>query len=124
MRRQTKIKLVIYLILMVFFLLFATNLLFAGIMLNTMVVESNNDKMPVFSSGNLSIDEKHFSFTNPKTVKYFMLTDILHIGVGILSIGDILIFTATLLISFSIQYYSYSIFRLYLRSKNEKHRNN
>ena len=70
-----------------------------GIMLNIAVIMFNGLKMPVyFSKGeNIFINsEFHFPFTNFNQVVYPFLADIINLGFGKFSIGDVLLFGGVL----------------------------
>ena len=69
-----------------------------GTNLNIFVKESNNNKMPIFVQGNkVSLDDKHFTYTALDKVNYPFLTDIFNLpfGVGIMSIGDLIIWISS-----------------------------
>lgn len=68
---------------------------FMGALFNTIAVQNNNCKMPVYTENIIHADS-HFSFTDISQVKAFYLTDIFHIGYYFFSIGDFLMYSAIL----------------------------
>ena len=67
-----------------------------GMSMNFVVITNNEGKMPV--SGNameragwlMSVSDRHFIFYSFEDIKYPYLADIIYLGVGLASIGDIL----------------------------------
>lgn len=76
-------------------LLFSLNIALVGALLNMTAVAFNGGRMPVFlNNGSLINTSTHYSFSNKCKVNYFYFTDIIPLGYGMFSIGDILIFTS------------------------------
>lgn len=92
----------------ILFALFASlsmNMLTIGIGINTITTETNNHQMPVWTSENIAVDKLHFTFSSPSDVKYFIFTDIFHLGYGYLSIGDLFVFFSTIMFFYSSEHY-------------------
>jgi len=95
-----------------------------GAFMNVGVILANDGKMPVLSDCNFSTD-RHFSFQNSNEVKYFYLADIVELKVffvdepAMVSLGDICIFFAFLLMVCSMLYFTIRINRFNKRIKKK-----
>ena len=84
-----------------FAILFLVLLLIGGIM-NNIVIEENNCKMPVIGGGNY-LGDKHINFQKFDEVNYAILADIIGIrGKIMFSIGDVFLIIAGLGSSFML----------------------
>jgi len=93
--------------------IFCTYLFIFGLFSNTLVIKSNNDKMPFLSDYKYE-DNEHFSFQIENKPKFWIFSDIIPAGDYIFSIGDILMFQGILTIPFLLSLY------LYLKIKKSK----
>ena len=58
-----------------------------GGVFNYIVVTNNDNLMPVLYESEYK-DDSHFSYQNPLTIKYWILSDVIYLLGNILSIGD------------------------------------
>src|SRR3990167_11233104 len=92
MEKIDNVKLNIVLIKIIFCLL----LLMAGMTMQYMVMTNNGGKMPFYAEYDYE-DNKYISFNDKQEVKYPYLSDIIKLPPGLWSLGDITMFSATLL---------------------------
>ena len=80
---------------LIMFLIFFIIVVFGG-ELNSFVVSENNCRMPV-KSNYIFKDDTHFSYIDKEDINFYLLADNIDIGVGIASIGDLIMFVGFIL---------------------------
>lgn len=92
-------------------------LMIVGMLCNTLVIARNDGRMPVYTKDyNLSTKE-HFTFTKKSEVNDFFCTDRFKLLGNIMSIGDIIIYLAAILIIIRYSLYIILVFKQRKRKK-------
>lgn len=87
--------------LIAYFLFFsiATLLIVLGATFNYVAINTNDCKMPIKLSYS-TYDKEYVSFTDNSEVNHWYLSDILHIGNMMYSIGDLIMYSAIAIMAF------------------------
>lgn len=93
-------------------IIFCISSMLFGASLNYFVIESNSScKMPVLSDYSFETN-RHFSFKNYSEVRYFFLSDIINIGIVIISVGDVMLLSGAFISVVIIILYSINDYRI------------